>query len=140
MAVDIRGMTPLLQVFDMPASLHFYRDLLGFEVVDHSPAWKNVPQPASDHVDWVWLRRDTVDLMLNTAHERDARPTSPDSARVAAHDDTALYLGCPDLDQAFSYLQSCGLDVQPPVVRHYGMKQLSLRDPDGYHLCFQWKA
>ena len=31
------GLTPLIQVFDMPASLAFYRDKLGFEVVSASP-------------------------------------------------------------------------------------------------------
>ena len=28
----------------------------------------------------------------------------------------------------------------PPKVAWYGMKQLYLTDPDGYGLCFQWKA
>jgi Glyoxalase/Bleomycin resistance protein/Dioxygenase superfamily len=32
MAIEIRGMAPLLQVFDMPTSIAFYRDVLGFEV------------------------------------------------------------------------------------------------------------
>jgi len=32
MAIEIRGMAPLLQVFDMPASIVFYRDVLGFQV------------------------------------------------------------------------------------------------------------
>jgi glyoxylase I family protein len=32
MAIEIRGMAPLLQVFDMPTSLAFYRDVLGFKV------------------------------------------------------------------------------------------------------------
>ena len=36
MGVEIRGMAPLLQVFDMPASIAFYRDVLGFEVVTTS--------------------------------------------------------------------------------------------------------
>jgi hypothetical protein len=30
--------------------------------------------------------------------------------------------------------------VKEPVVQRYGMKQLYVRDPDGYSLCFQWKA
>ena len=30
--------------------------------------------------------------------------------------------------------------VEPAVVRDYGMKQLGLKDPDGYGLCFQWRA
>ncbi|HUP49498.1 MAG TPA: transposase [Thermoanaerobaculia bacterium] len=33
-----------------------------------------------------------------------------------------------------------GLPVEAPMVTHYGMKQLYLRDPDGYNLCFQWPA
>jgi glyoxylase I family protein len=36
MAVEIRGLTPLLQVFDMPTSVRFYRDVLGFELVSTS--------------------------------------------------------------------------------------------------------
>ena len=37
MALDVRGLTPLLQVYDMPTSVRFYRDALGFEVVSTSP-------------------------------------------------------------------------------------------------------
>lgn len=33
MSIDLRGMTPLLQVFDMATSLKFYCDILGFEIV-----------------------------------------------------------------------------------------------------------
>ena len=34
--MNFRGMSPLLNVFDMPVSLHFYRDVLGFEIVSTS--------------------------------------------------------------------------------------------------------
>ena len=37
MAIEIRGIAPLIQVYDMPTAVHFYRDLLGFELVTHSP-------------------------------------------------------------------------------------------------------
>ena len=33
MAIEIRGQCPLLQVFDMPTSIKFYGDLLGFNIV-----------------------------------------------------------------------------------------------------------
>jgi glyoxylase I family protein len=32
------------------------------------------------------------------------------------------------------------VQVDPPKVAWYGMKQLSLTDPDGFGICFQWKA
>lgn len=37
-------------------------------------------------------------------------------------------------------LRAHGVDVKPPTVAPYGMKQLYVRDPDGYTLCFQWRA
>ncbi len=40
--------------------------------------------------------------MLNTAYEEDARPRAPDPARVAAHEDTAIYFSCPDVDAAYA--------------------------------------
>jgi glyoxylase I family protein len=53
MAIDVRGMTPLLQVFDMPTSIKFYCDALGFEIVttDGKPA---------PNCDWVLLRLNGV--------------------------------------------------------------------------------
>ncbi|HKV63139.1 MAG TPA: VOC family protein [Candidatus Acidoferrum sp.] len=126
-------MAPLFQVFDMATSIAFYRDVLGFDVVTTST-------PRGEHFDWALLRLDGVEVMLNTAYEEDARPPAPDQRRIAAHDDTCLYFGCPDVDTAYSYLRGRGVVVEEPKVAHYGMKQLYLRDPDGYSLCFQWAA
>ena len=99
MGIEIRGMAPLLQVFDMPTSIAFYRDVLGFEVVSTS-------KPRGEHFDWALLRLNGVELMLNTAYEEDSRPPEPDPARIAGHDDTTIYFGCPDVDAAYSYLRS----------------------------------
>lgn len=130
MTIAVRGICPLLQVFDMPVSLHFYRDLLGFAEVQKSGV--------GDDVGWAWVRNGDAGIMLNTAYDRGKRPRGPDLARMAAHEDTCLYMGCADLDGLHAYLQSVGVKVQPPRVAPYGMRQLYLRDPDGYNLCFQW--
>jgi len=133
MAIEIRGMAPLLQVFDMPTSIAFYRDVLGFEVVTTS-------KPRGEHFDWALLKLNVVELMLNTAYEEDARPPAPDLGRRAAHDDTCLYFGCPDVDAAYAELQERGVDAKEPKIAPYGMKQLYVSDPDGYNVCFQWAA
>jgi glyoxylase I family protein len=127
------GFAPLLQVFDMPRAVGFYRDVLGFEVISTSP-----PR-GPDEFDWCLLRRDGIDLMLNTAYESDRRPAAPDPARMAGHDDTALYFGCRDLDGAYEYLRARGVQAKPPTVAPYGMKQLTFKDPDGYQICLQWR-
>lgn len=131
MAVDVKGMAPLLQVFDMPASVRFYRDILGFEL-----AVTDGKSP--DAYDWCLLRLNGIDLMLNTAYEADDRPAEPDPARIAAHADTALFFGCPDVDATCAYLRERGVSVNGPMVTHYGFKKLSFKDPDGYDLVFHW--
>lgn len=133
MALDVRGLVPLLQVYDMPTSVRFYRDKLGFTVVGSSPAL------GEDHFHWVLLRLGGAELMLNTAFEsNDERPSQPDAARVAAHFDTGLFFACPDVDAAYQELRSKGVEVNEPVVTGYGMKQIYVGDPDGYELYFQW--
>jgi uncharacterized glyoxalase superfamily protein PhnB len=132
MNVDIRGMVPLIQVFDMPTSLEFYCQTLGFELLNTSS-----PPPRCD---WAMLKLNDAVLMLNTAYEEDSRPPAPDPARTRGHDDTGLFCRCPDVDAAYAYLQSKGIKTEKPIVTSYGMKQLYLKDPDGFVLCFQWPA
>jgi len=130
--MKVSGLTPLIFVFDMPTSVAFYRDLLGFEVAMQS-------QPG-DQFGWALLRMGGAELMLNTAYEDHERPAAPDAARWAGHGDTTLYIGCPNVDEAYEYLKSKSVAVEKPAVTYYGMKQLTVTDPDGYGLCFQHPA
>jgi len=132
MRLEIRGMTPLLQVFDMPTSLEFYRKL-GFEVVGDSGQ--------GDRSGWVMLQLSDVLLMLNTQYEDEDRPIAPNDARTDAHGDTCLYFSCPDVNAAFDFLTKQGVQVAGiPKIAPYGMLQLYLRDPDNYNVCFQWPS
>jgi catechol 2,3-dioxygenase-like lactoylglutathione lyase family enzyme len=131
MSLELRGICPLIQVYDMPESVKFYCGLLDFTLVTHSPFY------AEGLFHWALLRGHGAELMLNTAYDEGERPSQPERARVSAHCDTALYFDCPDADAAYRLLLERGLDVKPPKVAHYGMKQLYFRDPDGYGICFQ---
>jgi catechol 2,3-dioxygenase-like lactoylglutathione lyase family enzyme len=133
MSIEVRGVCTLLQVFDMPSSVRFYRDVLGFEIVQTSPR-------DGDFFDWGMLRLNGAEIMLNTAYEAHNRPNAPDASRTLAHRDVCMYFACPDPDLAYQHLLSHGIDLQPPKIAPYGMKQLYLHDPDGYELCFQWPA
>jgi catechol 2,3-dioxygenase-like lactoylglutathione lyase family enzyme len=116
MSIEVRGVMTLLQVFDMPTSVRFYRDVLGFEVV-HTTTPRE-----GDQFDWGLLRLNDTELMLNT------------------HRDTCLYFSCPDVDGAYRHLQAHGVEAEEPKIVPWGSKQCYLRDPDGYTLCFQWPA
>ena len=138
MALDIRGVCPYFEVYDMPASLRFYIDQLGFSMIGHSPHLGGDPY----RYHWVWLRLGTAEVMLNTCYEfEDERPTREEHLRLRQHRDACLFFGCPDVDAAYAELRSRGVAIdQPPKTAPYGMKQMYFRDPDGFGLCFQWKA
>ena len=130
MPIEVRGLAPLLQVYDMPTSIHFYRDLLGFALAQHAPEYA----PGRFH--WALLRLNGVELMLNTKYEfDDQRPPK----QVVEHD-AGLYFGCPDVDAAYRLIREKGIEAKEPHVAAYGVKQLYIKDPDGFSLCFQWAA
>ena len=130
--IEIRGPAPLLQVFDMPTSISFYRDKLCFGIAGQSQS------EMGDDCDWVLLRLNGLELMLNTAYEKHERPGYPDPLRISAHLDTAIFFGCPDVDRAYAFIRSKGIDVKKPVITGYGFKAIQLTDPDGYGLTFHW--
>ena len=137
MTIDATGLTPLIQVYDMPEAISFYCGQLGFEIVGSS---SEVEAPEGRHFAWAWVRLGGADLMLNTAYDIGERPNARDPARTRHHRDTGLFFACPDVDGAFDHLRAQGLTIDPPTVAPYGMKQLFVRDPDGYELCFQQTA
>lgn len=132
MAIQIAGMAPLIQVYDMPESIAFYRDMLGFTVTETDG------RPGDD-VDWAMLQRGDITLMLNTRYERQSRPpqreTEPDTGEFLS-----FYFGCPDVDGAYAWLTAKGLALSPPVITQYGFKALGVKDPDGFNLVFHWRA
>jgi catechol 2,3-dioxygenase-like lactoylglutathione lyase family enzyme len=132
MALDFRGACTMLEVFDMPTSLAFYCDILGFKVIGSSG-----PVPRCG---WALLRHGDVELMLNTQYEDERRPPIADSARQAHHRDTCIYFGCADPDTAYEHLHDHGTNPRVPVVTSYGWKQVYVKDPDGYVLCFHRPA
>lgn len=136
MAIEVNGVAPLLQVFDMPRSIRFYRDILGFTVTGRSRAQTSNP----DEVGWVMLQLSNATVMLNTAYDPEDVPSAPDAARWSGHQDTCLFFGCQDVDAAYEHLKAQGVELDPPKVAWYGMKQLYLTDPDGFGICFQWPA
>jgi glyoxylase I family protein len=134
MAIRPNGLVPLLQVYDMPEAIRFYRDALGFSVASAS---EEIEAAEGRYFHWALLRLGGAELMLNTAYDANERPPERDAARWRGHADTGLFIGCDDLDAVHALLASRGVAVDPPKLAAYGMRQLYVTDPDGYVLCFQ---
>jgi glyoxylase I family protein len=132
MPIEITYLTPLIEVFNIRRSLRFYRDILGFEV--------HMDSGGGDDSSWVWITKDGTHLMLNDQYEPGNVPAAPPAERVKSHKDTCLYFGCEGIDAAYDKLRAKGIELDPPTIAPYGMKQLYLKDPDGYGICFQWST
>jgi hypothetical protein len=101
---------------------------LGFE--------KKMSSGDGDDVDWVLLNLNGAILMLNTAYEKEHRPTQPDAARVKGHRDISFYFDSPDIDVLYQYFLNCGVELKAPIITGYGWKAIYVKDPDDYGLCF----
>ncbi|HWB52890.1 MAG TPA: VOC family protein [Tepidisphaeraceae bacterium] len=121
----VRELVPLLFVGDIEASLAFYHERLGFDVV---ATWKPNNQLA-----WCRLERDGSAIMLQQAEEEDGPATGRGHG-------VNFYFNCDDVDLFYREVIERGLMAKAPTIAHYGERQLHLRDPDGYELCFQSPA
>jgi glyoxylase I family protein len=125
------GLTPLIGVFDMPRSLAFYRDLLGFSVVSASP---EVDTKEGRFSHWMWLRFGGAEIMLNTQYDSNERPLQePGKTPKGA----TFYIGCSDIELAYKELTGRGVKAERPKLAPYGLKLFSVEDPDGYTIVFQ---
>jgi glyoxylase I family protein len=127
----IYGLAPLLHVFDMKASIHFYCDIVGFTIIDKSEG---------EDFGWALLGLRSAELMLNAAYDICDRPPVPDPARLHNHADTAIFFGCEDLNTLYDHFRKHGLALEKPCRTGYDFMLLSVKDPDGYQLHFHWPA
>ncbi len=125
--LSIQGMAPLLLVFDMPSSIRFYCDLLGFEVVKSSGE--------GNDVEWVLLKLADTALILSAAYEKHERPAEPAPIRKAGHADVTLYFRCFSVEDAYTFLQHKGVRLKKPFLTKFGWRALDVIDPDGYGIC-----
>jgi catechol 2,3-dioxygenase-like lactoylglutathione lyase family enzyme len=102
-------------VKDRRASLKFYRDLLGLEVIPSMVESPNI----------VWMRM-ADGTMLHLIEPREGTP--PPAAPAGAYH-TAFEVD--DFDGAYRALQEAGLEIEPPHERLDGQRAMFIRDPDG---------
>jgi predicted enzyme related to lactoylglutathione lyase len=117
---------PLLAVSDIARSIEFYSDQLGFSVAGTAES--------DGRVFWCRLERGGVSIMLQQAEEEEDGPAEGRGRGVT------FYFICNDADAMHADLSSRGLQVSPPRMTDYRMKQLFVPEPNGYLLCFESPA
>jgi uncharacterized glyoxalase superfamily protein PhnB len=132
--MDITIHSSYLPHDDPDASLAFYRDVLGFEVID---------DVGYEGMRWITVAPDQAGPSI-VLHPPAADPGITDDERrtiaemMAKGTFAGINLGSHDLDGTFERLQASGAEVvQEPIDQPYGIRDCALRDPAGNMLRIQ---
>lgn len=106
-----------LEINNLEESLHFYKDLLGFEISKFDP--ESEPPMVTFRAGEL---RITLVQHLETMLRR-GRGVS-------------FFLGVEDIDTYYATLKSRGVEVLPPVDEGWGGRFITVEDPDKYRLFF----
>ena len=121
--MTLTGHASVLLVADVARSLQYYRDALGFE----TRAWDVNPEH------YGYASREDCHLHFARFESARARPNHEE----APPDMFDVYVWVDDVDALYAELSSRGADLlHGPVEQEYGLRELRVRDPDGYILAF----
>jgi uncharacterized glyoxalase superfamily protein PhnB len=123
MSARLTAIAPYFLVGDVVRAAEYYRDRLGFAIRGYF--FEEPPVFAI-------VARDDQIVMLSLM-------TGARGGSNRNHKDEALdaYIWVDDADALYAEFQRSGADLLgPPQLRTYGMKELEVRDLDGYVICF----
>ena len=107
----------------MVRAAEYYRDKLGFRIVGYF--FEEPPV-------FAMVARDNQTIMLRLMQRGRGG-----SNRNYADEGLDAYLWSDDADALHAEFRQSGADIAtPPHLRSYGMKELEVRDLDGYVICF----
>jgi uncharacterized glyoxalase superfamily protein PhnB len=135
------SLTPNLMTESIEASIDFYCDRLGFSFVT-GVAFDSeslVSKPSGEApLQWAMIQRNGVNLMFQ------ARPSIaeeyPRLAQAEIGLSGSLYLEVEDLDQLLVQLDGRAEVAMPERVTFYGMREIWIRDNNGYLLVLAEKS
>ena len=125
-AAKLTSAAPCFSVQDPRASATWYREKLGFQ-------WAEVFGPPPEHDFFAIVGRDQVRIMLRfTRDGPGTRPWVPDADQPLFD----AYFDVADVDGLYAEFRANGIELAEPVDRIYGMREISVTDPDDHTLIF----
>ena len=118
--------TPILHVKSVEPSLKFWTERFGFH--------KTAEVPEGDHLGFVALENDKVEIMYQTYSGMQADPANPLSKAVE-QGPSFLFMELPDIKAAEQALKGADI-VQPIHDTFYGSKEIVVKEPGGHFVIF----
>ena len=118
--------TPILHVKSVEPSVKFWTERFGFR--------RTIEVPEGDHLGFVALENDKVEIMYQTYAGMQSDPTNP-LAKAAEQGPSFLFMEVPDIKAAEEALKGADI-VQPIHETFYGAKEIVVREPGGHFVIF----
>src|SRR2546423_6757621 len=118
--------TPILHVKSVEPSLKFWTERFGFH--------KTIEVPEADHVGFVALENDKVEIMYQTYSGMQSDPANP-LAKAVNQGPSFLFMEVPDIKAAEEPLKGADI-VQPVHDTFYGSKEIVVKEPGGHFVIF----
>ena len=118
--------TPILHVKSVEPGLKFWTERFGFR--------KTVEVPEGDHLGFVALENDKVEIMYQTYSGMQADPANP-LAKAVEQGPSFLFMEVPDIKAAEQALKGADI-VQPIHDTFYGSKEIVVKEPGGHFVIF----
>jgi uncharacterized glyoxalase superfamily protein PhnB len=121
-----KTLSPNIMVDDLPGTIRFYTEQMGFSVEATAPE-----QPPYD---WASLRRDGVNLMFQTRASLGGDvPALKDQPIGGA---LTFYIQVDDVEALYAELKDIVEILHEPHTMFYGAREFDCRDCNGYMLTF----
>src|SRR4030095_1238444 len=124
--IMVNKSTPILHVKSIEPSLKFWTDRFGFK--------KTIEVPEGDHLGFVAIENDAVEVMYQTYAGMKSDPTNP-LAKAADQGPSFLFMEVPDISAISDALRGAEI-VQPLHESPYGAKEIVIREPGGHFVIF----
>ena len=118
--------TPILHVKSVEPGLKFWTERFGFH--------KTVEVPEGDHLGFVALENDKVEIMYQTYSGMQTDPANP-LAKAVEQGPSFLFMEVPDIKAAEQALKGADI-VQPIHDTFYGSKEIVVKEPGGHFVIF----
>ena len=118
--------TPVLHVKSVEPSLKFWTERFGFH--------KTIEVPEGDHIGFVALENDAVEVMYQTYSGMQADPSNP-LAKAVDQGPSFLFMEVADINAVAAALKGAEV-VQPIHESSYGAKEIVVKEPGGHFVIF----
>ena len=124
--IMVNKSTPILHVKSIEPSLKFWTERFGFR--------KTIEVPEGDHLGFVAVENDAVEVMYQTYQGMKSDPANP-LAKAADQGPSFLFMEVPDISTISDALKGAEI-VQPLHESPYGAKEIVVREPGGHFVIF----